>query len=373
MITSLTTLAIPSYGFKNNSMNFRRLIFIKTLCLTLCCLFSATDFVAAQEASVKPGINDKFINPTAEDLASFVERFEKEGREIYDQRENIIACCQLRPGMDVADVGAGTGLFARLIAPKVNKLYAVDINDTFLDHIKSSCDSANVENVETVLCTTDSVELQPNSVDLIFICDTYHHFEFPYKTMRSIYNALKPEGVVVLVEFDRIEGESSEWILGHVRADRETFTKEIELAGFEEIELKDDFFETSYLKRFKKSARKTEAGHTADSIEDVKSALADKTATILDIREQAEWDAGHLANSTLVPLSKIKTMADDAEKLGEFFPKDQIIYLHCKAGGRTLKTAELLKSHDYDIRPLAWGFDRLVEEGLEKAGAEKDE
>lgn len=344
-------------------------------CILLASLFAITTMAnlacsnpaCAQEESVNPGINDTFTKPGENFLGDFTERFEKEGREVYDQRDKIIECCQLRPAMAIADVGAGTGLFTRLMAPKVGKLYAVDISDKFLEHIKSTCESADIKNVETVLGTSDSIELPPESVDLVFICDTYHHFEFPYKTMRSIHKALRPGGTVVLVEFDRIEGESSEWIMGHVRANRETFTKEIEFAGFKEVELQDEFFKTSYLKRFEKSARQTEKGHTADTLDDVKAALADKVATLVDVREQSEWDAGHLTESTLIPLSKIREVADDAEKLAEMFPQDKPIYCHCKAGGRTLKVAEILSKHGYDIRPLADGFDSLVEQGFEKA------
>lgn len=338
----------------------------KLLTLIVLINLSLIGTLEAQQKSVNPGINDSFNDQSAEDVSTFVERFEKEGREVYDQREQIVEYCKLRPAMAIADVGAGTGLFTRMMSPRVGKLYAVDISEPFLTHINEGCEKDGVKNVETVLCTEDSVNLPADSVDLVFICDTYHHFEFPYRTMRSIHKALRSGGEVVLVEFDRIEGESSEWILKHLRADRETFTSEIEMAGFEEVDLQDEIFKTSYMKRFKKSARQTKLGHTIDSVEQIKNSLANQTATMIDVREQSEWDSGHLSNATLIPLSKIRGIADDAEKLAELFPADQIIYCHCKAGGRTLVTAEILKKHGYDIRPLADGFDALVEKGFEK-------
>ena len=167
----------------------------------------------AQDASVRPGVNDPFNNLSTEELSRFVERFEREGREIFDLRKEIVDACQLRPAMTVADIGAGTGLFTRMIAPKVAELYAVDINQKFLDHITATCKADGVSNVKNVLCDQTSCGLKEGTIDVAFICDTYHHFEFPYKTMRSIRSSLKPDGIVVLVEFDRVEGKSSEWIL----------------------------------------------------------------------------------------------------------------------------------------------------------------
>jgi predicted methyltransferase len=76
------------------------------------------------------------------------------------------------------------------------------------------------------------VKLSPSSVDAVFICDTYHHFEFPQSTLKSIFEALKPGGRMIVVDFERIAGESREWTLSHVRAGEETFAAEIEAAGF---------------------------------------------------------------------------------------------------------------------------------------------
>ena len=65
------------------------------------------------EESVKPGINDKFVNPDL-NVDSFVKKFEVESREVYVLRDAIVAACEIEVGDTVADVGAGTGLFSRL-------------------------------------------------------------------------------------------------------------------------------------------------------------------------------------------------------------------------------------------------------------------
>jgi len=67
----------------------------------------------------------------------------------------------------------------------------------------------------------------------VFICDTYHHFEHPSATMRTIHDALRPGGGLVVVDFRREPGRSRAWIVDHVRAGKEVFVEEITAAGFE--------------------------------------------------------------------------------------------------------------------------------------------
>lgn len=339
-----------------------------TFSLQLFSLVLVTSLCFAQDKSVNPGINKSFQKP---DISTFVERFEREGREVYDHREEIIQACQLKPGMVVADIGAGTGLFTRMIAPRVTdrgQVIAVDIAKEFIEYVEKVCQEQGIKNVKGIVCTAESSTLPDDSIDLAFICDTYHHFEFPYKTMRSIYRALKPGGQVVLIDFDRVEGKSSEWILNHLRAGKATFVNEIELAGFEVAEER-DFLETSYWIRFNKSDRRTDSNHTADSVADVRRLLADGTAKLIDVREEGEWDAGHLAAADLVPLSMLRSLPADQldTKLTSELPKDKIIYCHCRSGGRVLAAAPILEELGYDVRPLALGYSALVEEGFEKA------
>ena len=209
-------------------------------------LFTCCPHLAAQEKSVRPGINNPFENP---DIPAFITAFEGESREIFAKRKEILAACKLKPGMVVADIGAGTGLFTRLFAPAVGptgRVYAIDISPKFIEHVEKTCKDSGIKNVTGVVCTQTSVNLPPNSIDLAFICDTYHHFEFPLKMMASIHRALKPGGQVVLVDFHRIVGKSPASVLDHVRAGQDVFEKEIQLAGFkkigEEYLLKENYF-----------------------------------------------------------------------------------------------------------------------------------
>jgi predicted methyltransferase len=208
------------------------------------------------ESSVKPGVNAEFLKPELQ-VTQWVERFEREGREIYDQREAIAKAIGLRPGMTVADIGAGTGLFTPLFAEAVGpagKVYAVDIAPDFVNHIEQRAAAAGMNNVRPVLCTERSVELSANSVDVAFICDTYHHFEFPQSTMKSLHRSLRAGGEVVLIDFKRIPGESSEWTMNHVRAGQEVFEQEIESVGFRKVD-EQDLLDQNYFVRLRKVGR----------------------------------------------------------------------------------------------------------------------
>jgi ubiquinone/menaquinone biosynthesis C-methylase UbiE len=199
-------------------------------------------------SKVDPKINAAFKKPNVKE---YVNKFEIESRENYARRHEIVAALDLEPGMAVADVGAGTGLFTRLFAEKVGpkgKVYAVDIAQPFLDHIAAQAKKSGHKHVVTILGSQDSTNLPAESVEMVFLSDVYHHLEKPEKMLASIHRALRPGGRLVVIEFDRVEGRSSAFVLKHVRAGQAVFRKEIEEAGFAVIptpkppKLKENFF-----------------------------------------------------------------------------------------------------------------------------------
>ncbi len=210
----------------------------------------------APEPSVKPGINERWKSPEIEPL---IGSLESESREIYVNRELLAAVAAPRPGSGVADVGAGSGFmseqFARIVGPS-GMVYAVDINPVMMEYVSRKAAEKGFENIETVVCTDRSVNLPPNSVDMIFICDTYHHFEYPVSTMLTIHRALRPGGEIVLVEFTRDPRASRQWIMNHVRAGQSVFVDEIIAADFELIEVHDvPCLRENYVLRFRKVGR----------------------------------------------------------------------------------------------------------------------
>ena len=115
-----------------------------------------------------------------------------------------------------------------------------------------------------------------------------------------------------------------------------------------------------------KPGEKAKPTHTADTLEQVKRAVADKAAVLIDVREPAEWDAGHLADAVSLPLSRIQAGVPAAE-LDKLLPAGKPAYLHCGRGGRCLTAADLLKLPGRDLRPLKAGFADLVKAGFPKA------
>ena len=108
------------------------------------------------------------------------------------------------------------------------------------------------------------------------------------------------------------------------------------------------------------------ADHTKDTPAEVKKAVADDKAVLIDVREGDEWKNGHIQNAKHLPLSDLKAGVP-AEKLKTLIPADKIVYLHCAAGGRCLKAADLLKAAGYEVRPLKPGYDDLIKAGFPKA------
>ncbi len=215
----------------------------------------ASERTPAPVDGAPPDLNERFL---AEDLDvdRYIDIFEAESREIYAQREGIAAALGLEPGMAVADVGAGTGLFMPAFTSRIGAagtLYAVEIAPRFLDHLRRRARDAGHAQVQVVRATEHSVELPAASIDVAFVCDTYHHFSDPASTLASLRAALRPGASLVIVDFERVPGETPDWVLEHVRAGKDVFIAEIEAAGFELVEeLEIDGLEQNYVLRFRR-------------------------------------------------------------------------------------------------------------------------
>jgi ubiquinone/menaquinone biosynthesis C-methylase UbiE len=221
-------------------------------CIVLAGLLLMLATAEPAEQSVNPGINRAYANP---DWQQWVARFERPGREVYDRRHAIVDASFIGPGMTVADIGAGTGLFTRLFARRVGangKVYAVDISRTFVDNIVHESEELGISNVVGVVNSERNVYLPADSIDVAFVADTYHHFEYPSSMLASIRTALYDGGKMIVIDFRRDPRVSSDWVMRHVRAGRETVIDEIEAAGFDLVEEK-PLLRSNYFLVFRKS------------------------------------------------------------------------------------------------------------------------
>lgn len=232
-------------------------MFLKTkpfasLLLLIPCLMTP---LIAQEESVKPGINDSW---KSEKIDPLIDTLEAESREIYAHRAELADLVGPQKGQAIADIGAGSGFMALLFAERVGPtgtVYAVDINPKMMENVAKVAKKQGLKQLKTVTCTDKSTELPPQSVDLVFICDTYHHFEYPNTVLASIHQALKPGGQIVLVDFKR-DDSAEPWIFNHVRAGKEGFSKEIEANGFKRVkEEKPAYLKENYFLRFVKTEK----------------------------------------------------------------------------------------------------------------------
>jgi precorrin-6B methylase 2 len=129
---------------------------------------------------------------------------EREEREREERTDLLLSALALRPGMVVADIGAGTGYLSRRMAPTVmpgGKVWAVDVQPEMISLLQASAKSSGLTQIEARLSSADDVKLPAASVDLAVMVDVYHELAYPYEVMASVLKALKPGGRVVFVEY----------------------------------------------------------------------------------------------------------------------------------------------------------------------------
>jgi ubiquinone/menaquinone biosynthesis C-methylase UbiE len=159
---------------------------------------------------------------------------ERKERVKEEDPEKLIKSLDVKDGMTVADVGAGSGYHSFMLAPLVGekgKVIASDIQQQMLDLITKKAKEKKVANIETVKGTTTDPKLPAGKVDLILLVDVYHEFEFPFEMTDKMVEALKPGGRLVFVEF-RMEDQKVPIKLVHKMSERQVLK---EMVPFKEM------------------------------------------------------------------------------------------------------------------------------------------
>jgi tRNA A58 N-methylase Trm61 len=129
---------------------------------------------------------------------------ERPEREQEENPDGALDALNLKPGMNVADVGAGTGYMSLKMAKRVGpngKVYAEDVQPEMLQRVRANAQKAKVSNVETVQGSFTDPMLPKGQMDLVLLVDVYHEFSEPQKMLRGIRESLKPDGRLVLLEY----------------------------------------------------------------------------------------------------------------------------------------------------------------------------
>lgn len=125
-------------------------------------------------------------------------------REKEEEPAKLLAALDLKPGMVVADVGAGSGFHAFRMAKQLGdagRVLAVDVQPEMLKLIEARAKREKVTNVVAVKGMEKDPNLPAASVDLALMVDVYHEFRWPYEMTEKLVAALKPGGRLVFVEF----------------------------------------------------------------------------------------------------------------------------------------------------------------------------
>src|SRR3989304_5680378 len=131
------------------------------------------------------------------EIQKWVDIFEDPARAEWQKPEEVVKKLELKPGGTVADIGAGTGYFTRLFAAAVGpggKAIGLDIEPSMVDYMKEDAKKRGLTNYEARVVKPDDAGLPSKSVDVVFICNTYHHIEDRVNYLKKLTGALKPNG-----------------------------------------------------------------------------------------------------------------------------------------------------------------------------------
>jgi FkbM family methyltransferase len=161
-----------------------------------------------------------------------IDWLEREEREMEENTSLLLKNLAVKPGMVVADIGAGSGYHSALLSKMVGtgKVFAVDVEPEMIAYLNARIKQEKLNRIVPVLSTEQKVSLPENTIDMMLLVDVYHEFSFPYEMALSMRAALKPGGKLVLVEF-RAEDPAVPIKTIHKMSEAQAI-KEFKAAGF---------------------------------------------------------------------------------------------------------------------------------------------
>jgi len=191
-----------------------------------CCLLSMTAFAAEEHQDHR--------RPA--DIKQYLEHLDSEERDQHQKPRQVIDALNLKPGLTVADLGSGSGYFTRRFIEAVTetgKVYAVDVEPEMLKYAEESIVHMHRPyTAEFILARPDSPKLPYESIDLLFVCNTYHHLDERTKYFSDTKSSLKPGGRVAIIDFYHDERSGELGFPKHHLVPRETVIAELTEAGY---------------------------------------------------------------------------------------------------------------------------------------------
>ena len=163
---------------------------------------------APDAASGGAGLFEATSHRSFADVPHWTAVFDDPGRDAWQQPEMTVKALGLRPGAQVADLGAGTGYFIAHLAAAVGdsgSVMAVDVEASLVAHIRDRAAAENIENVVPILASPDNPRLPPGGADVVMIVDTFHHIDGRLRYFRNLQRALAPEGRIAIIDWRKRE------------------------------------------------------------------------------------------------------------------------------------------------------------------------
>jgi ubiquinone/menaquinone biosynthesis C-methylase UbiE len=151
------------------------------------------------------GINKWYMGRQIAQVMSHygIDWLERDEREMEENTSLLLKNLAVKPGMVIADIGAGSGYHSALLSKMVGigKVFAVDVEPEMIAYLNERIKQEKLSRIIPVLSAEQEVSLPENTVDMMLLVDVYHEFAYPYEMALSMRAALKPGGKLVLVEF----------------------------------------------------------------------------------------------------------------------------------------------------------------------------
>ncbi len=169
-------------------------------------------------------------------VTEYLDQLERPERDHYQKPTEVIQALGLKPGMVVADLGSGSGYFTRRFIEAVTetgKVYAIDVEPEALKHVKDSIEHMHISyTAEFILAQPDNPKLPLESVDLIFLCNVYHHLDNRMAYFTNVKSALRPGGRIAIIDYYHDERSGDLGFSKTHLVPRETVLDEMTKAGY---------------------------------------------------------------------------------------------------------------------------------------------